>query len=576
MKISRRQLLLILGAAAALIVADFCIEVLAPDLAEWLKSHFGEYGYQNRLWILLVIAVLIGLVVGGWQDWSKKSSSPDSSISQTLKSKLYAKFKLKYQQRIKDKLAMRIPVNLSIIPFRIDNSDEPANNIISLRHDEVSGKITEMFDRANGRLLVVGQAGAGKTTLLLQLALEIYERPGEEIPILLNLISWRTDFGSIDEWLRNILSRDHEIGASKTFAEEILNSSRLILLLDGLDELPSPDQISCLSALGEYGKISQRRFVISCRRDMIPSLRGRIPTNIYGSIELLPLTASQVENHLTSLAFIEPEAKPLLEACQKDTLLKKALENPFYLNTAQLLFSPGKNWSDFGFVANDVIGRQQELVQKFVAYVLAHKIKRYYSVKKTERWLRFLANQMEKRKLKIFELTDIRPKMSRNELFAFHVFGLSTTISLAVIISVLLFFIGAITNNLTSEYYLFMSWMCLILLVRGIRIGIKASMREDVGLPVYYKSRKDLVMITGPYQHFYSNFSDFIVFFVPHITMRILLTLEGSLPIDLVRFLNEMSRRHLLEFDGDLNTETGGGVWRWRHRIIQEYFLKEK
>lgn len=36
-----------------------------------------------------------------------------------------------------------------------------------------------------------------------------------------------------------------------------------------------------------------------------------------------------------------------------------------------------------------------------------------------------------------------------------------------------------------------------------------------------------------------------------------------------------MSRRHLLEFDGDVDTETGVGTWRWRHRILQEYFVEK-
>ena len=37
-----------------------------------------------------------------------------------------------------------------------------------------------------------------------------------------------------------------------------------------------------------------------------------------------------------------------------------------------------------------------------------------------------------------------------------------------------------------------------------------------------------------------------------------------------------MSLRHLLEFDGDPMTGKGGGAWRWRHRILQEYFLEQE
>jgi hypothetical protein len=34
-----------------------------------------------------------------------------------------------------------------------------------------------------------------------------------------------------------------------------------------------------------------------------------------------------------------------------------------------------------------------------------------------------------------------------------------------------------------------------------------------------------------------------------------------------------MSRRHLLEFDGDPETGKGGGSWRWRHRNERLLFL---
>lgn len=61
-----------------------------------------------------------------------------------------------------------------------------------------------------------------------------------------------------------------------------------------------------------------------------------------------------------------------------------------------------------------------------------------------------------------------------------------------------------------------------------------------------------------------------------HFYLRTALYLESSLPLRLVTFLNEMSLRHLLEFDGDPSTGKGGGAWRWRHRIIQEYFLERK
>lgn len=78
-----------------------------------------------------------------------------------------------------------------------------------------------------------------------------------------------------------------------------------------------------------------------------------------------------------------------------------------------------------------------------------------------------------------------------------------------------------------------------------------------------------LLKLATPYEGIRKGY--FFSFF-QHFKLRALM----SLPYHLVSFLNEMSRRHLLEFDGDLETETGGGTWRWRHRIIQEWFLTPK
>jgi hypothetical protein len=43
---------------------------------------------------------------------------------------------------------------------------------------------------------------------------------------------------------------------------------------------------------------------------------------------------------------------------------------------------------------------------------------------------------------------------------------------------------------------------------------------------------------------------------------------------DLVAFLNEFSLRHILEFEGDPHTGKDGGAWRFRHRILQEWFAE--
>ncbi len=53
---------------------------------------------------------------------------------------------------------------------------------------------TEVYDKAHGELLILGEPGAGKTTLLLELARDLLDRAEQEqahlIPVVFNLSSW--------------------------------------------------------------------------------------------------------------------------------------------------------------------------------------------------------------------------------------------------------------------------------------------------------------------------------------------------------------------------------------------------
>lgn len=315
-----------------------------------------------------LLGILAASLLAFWKT-PNPTSSPSSAktaadkLEPSLQDELIANLKAKYQKRIDSKLAGRFPVNLRLTASQKGTTEEMAQNFITLQDEEVGREIGEIFDRAHGRLLVVGLPGAGKTTLLLQLALELLKRAetvpatlvagppadkaaGTAIPVLLNLATWRTEFATFDEWLRRILP--NELGASKALAEKIRAHTPLILLLDGLDEVPKQDRNSCLEALGQYG--------------------------------------------------MKPE-------------------------------------------------------HQFARFVLR---------------------------------------------------------------------------------------------------------------------------LRNPYQRFKLNLKILGFTVIGHLFLRLLLTLQSSLPLRLVHFLNEMSRRHLLEFDGNLDTESGGGAWRWRHRIIQEYFLNDE
>ncbi len=409
---STKGIFIILLIASLAVTAPVIPDIISQYMADGSEKMFGK-GYEPYFLAYFVVGSVVFLFLttdfGKYLRPSKPETDhlypaiPDPILIGKIRSYLITR----YKHRLSQKLAGRQPVNLRILPSLAGTSPESAENYITLQEEEVRAAIGDIFDRANGRLLIVGLPGFGKTTLVLQLALHLLERSSKQMPAVLNLATWRTEFGTFDNWLRQILPA--ELGASKGLADQIWKNSSLVLLLDGLDEVPEADRDSCLTAIGEFGVDASRQFLISSRID---EYAGTKDAPVYVQVEVEQLTIEQVEAGL--LASVQPESRRLLNALKRDPLLRQAVENPFYLNTAQLLFASGKNWSEFGFVAENVAGRQRELVERFVDGALARKAEKDYLADKAQHWLSFLASRMSQRNMVVFELRDLQPGWNEN------------------------------------------------------------------------------------------------------------------------------------------------------------------
>ncbi|MEM6395366.1 MAG: hypothetical protein AAF741_03395 [Bacteroidota bacterium] len=87
---------------------------------------------------------------------------------------------------------------------------------------------------------------------------------------------------------------------------------------------------------------------------------------------------------------------------------------------------------------------------------------------------------------------------------------------------------------------------------------------EGDGFDFGFKKGPQLLMIRHPYQRFKVSLTRFNFSVFAHFGLRIALFLKEILPFQLVAFLRLASSHHLLE--------TTGGTWRFRHRILQDYF----
>lgn len=191
------------------------------------------------------------------------------------------------------------------------------------RHGEVMvGKtIAEVFETLDRSMLILGDSGVGKTTSLLGLTDEFVPRAAQDLnepmPVILNLSSWRQGM-SIAAWVVNELNGIY--GVPRVTAEQWLREASLLLLLDGLDELPARLRGGCLQALNQFrDDWGLTPIAVCCREDVYRQINVKLKMN--GAIRIRPLSTSQIER------YIGEQLQPLRRAIAENTDLAHLATN---------------------------------------------------------------------------------------------------------------------------------------------------------------------------------------------------------------------------------------------------------
>ncbi len=149
------------------------------------------------------------------------------------------------------------------------------------------------------RLTVLGQPGAGKSTFLRRVGLAAFKGKQENgqcfdcIPVFLELKRFNPD--EID-LLRAVAKELANFGFPETheFASKALEQGKLLVLLDGLDEVPRDILNSAIEAIQDFvTRYDQNRFITSCRTAAHRSdFRGFI------NVELADFDNEQIEQFI--------------------------------------------------------------------------------------------------------------------------------------------------------------------------------------------------------------------------------------------------------------------------------------
>jgi NACHT domain len=285
--------------------------------------------------------------------------------------------------------------------------------------------ISEILSRIpTGRLVVLGEAGAGKTMLLIRLVLDLLarRRPGDPVPLLFSLASWRPVDEDLRGWLAGQMIVDHPALGAPAPAGTVGGSQagvplehRLILpVLDGLDELPEARWGLAIAWISE-ALYPGEAVVVSGRTAAYKAaacpLQGT-PARVRGAavLELRPVDAATAGKYLLNATADRDQWEPVLRALGTSAPVGRVLTTPLMLALAREIYNPVPGHHTGGVrepaeLLSPAIGSpemgEEHLLDAFIpaAYRTPSGRPAYYrgswTAARAEPWLMFLARHLE-------------------------------------------------------------------------------------------------------------------------------------------------------------------------------------
>ena len=159
-------------------------------------------------------------------------------------------------------------------------------------------RIPEVYDAANGQLLILGAPGSGKTTLMLELARDLLARAEQnaqqQMPVIFTLSSWAAKQQPLAEWMIEELINKYQV--PHQLAHVWVETDQILPLLDGLDEVETLNRTKCIEAINTYHQ--EHAFlplVVSSRSADYLQQTGRV--RLTSAVTIQSLTQQQVERN---------------------------------------------------------------------------------------------------------------------------------------------------------------------------------------------------------------------------------------------------------------------------------------
>ena len=300
--------------------------------------------------------------------------------------------------------------------------------------------ILEVFQRQKQSLLILSAPGGGKTTMLLELARELLVRAQQDdtqpIPVVLNLSAWAVQQPTLEEWL--VTELNHKYYVDPQIARTWVEGDALLLLLDGLDEVPPMLRDACVHAINTFRNAHPVACAVASRLTAYETLQQ--PLQLQSAVLLQPLTPDQIDKYFARLGAGYSIIRIML---QKDPVLQELAQSPLMLSMMTVAYwGTGPATLD---LQSSLPFHRQHLFDTYIKRMFQQctASNQPYTAQQTLRWLTELAQSMDQHQQTVF-LTErlnarwfqLRTHIGLHQLIAVLILGLAAGLTAGLSVGV--------------------------------------------------------------------------------------------------------------------------------------------
>jgi hypothetical protein len=267
-----------------------------------------------------------------------------------------------------------------------------------------SETLTDVLEKSEGKLLIVGAAGSGKTTLLLELAAQLCEKAlvndSIQVPILLHLTRWLETQVSCVDWILDEIEVNYKI--PKKISKNWLEDNYLLLLVDGWDELPPAHQVKWINFLNILLVSPTQKMIVCTRYESYKNCSVKLSFN--HAILLKPLNQTQIKDYL-----LNARSRELWYNIETEPHLLALAGKPLFLSMMTLAYEEILIYSWKRLTQLEEL--QDYLFNAYIRRQLGRDInpRKYPLPEHSRYWLVFLAKMMDFYQQLDFSVDQITP-----------------------------------------------------------------------------------------------------------------------------------------------------------------------